>query len=607
MSKVARFTSTGPGHDAYARKTLSGSTAFTVRLVVVVDDDTISSNSDVLEMGGDHGSGNSAETWPDETGWGTQASPNGPVPAAGRDTVIEKTATYVSGTSWDVTTSVDGTALDPDAGVDFGIGPSDPFIVDAGLIFAAAATVYVKSIEVRDAASTVVFSDAFASGDFSAWDSSTGDATVEEYSLVVKLYDLASTELADITAIAFEPSLEVDMEHCGPWQFTLTCPAGHSLLTAAAGDGYPNLRKLNRKLIVWEKGTVIFHGRVFIVDRVGDGRENLVKITAWSPWMELGFDADDRAGRPVRDATGNFINPSFTSSVPGQDEISGPDLVKQVLTNSQGTDSEAGPNPGEGPLPIALTGDFDLDVPPAVDLSPLDSMDWPVLCGDFITQLVESGVCDVYMRPVDPAEGLDSYVMVELSAVSSYGTDRSATVHFDYWTGAKNAAEAEHVESGETLCNKLYDYLGPRIDQSHWRGNITPGSPGVTIDPTDSRALYGGPGTDKGTFMQIRIYDSVGDESASRPLYLALFNAELGYRVEPRDLLYITPAKGSAALFDALHDFNVGDTVTQNVGAALGVTLAAAQRVFGFTKSWDRQFVPTVSRLMTSADVSLGG
>jgi hypothetical protein len=416
--------------------------------------------------------------------------------------------------------------------------------------------------------------------------------------LIIKIYDLASTELVEITSIAFEPSLEVDMDKAGPWQFTLTCPSDHSLLTTVADDGYQNLRKGNRKLIVWEKGKVIFHGRIFVVDRTGDGKENLVAITAYNPWMELGFDADDRAGRPVRDETGNFIDPTFNSDGPA----SGPDLIKQILTNSQGTDDEGGANPGEGPLPIALTGTFDLSVPPAVDLSPSDTMDWPVLCGDFVTQLMESGVCDVYMRPVDPAEDLDPYVMVELSAVSLFGDDKSATVHFDYFTGSKNAAEAEHIEDFSTICNKLYDYLGPRIDQEHWRANITPGSPGVTVDPTDSRTLYGGPGEAPGTFMHIREFDSIGDESSNRPLYLALFNAEQGYRMEPRDLLYITPVKGAAALFDPPHDFTVGDLVTQNVGAALGVALAEAQRVYGFTKTWNREFVPTVSRLVTSAD-----
>src|SRR5581483_9830840 len=141
-----------------------------------------------------------------------------------------------------------------------------------------------------------------------------------------KIYDLATSQLADISPIALEKSMT--RLHNGPRGFTIKAPAGHSLLTTVAGDGYRNLRKGNRKLLVWEDGNIVFHGRVFVVERNGDGTKNTATITAWDPWMELGFDSESRAGRPVRDSTGNFINPTFTSSVGGQTEISGPDLIK---------------------------------------------------------------------------------------------------------------------------------------------------------------------------------------------------------------------------------------------------------------------------------------
>jgi hypothetical protein len=341
-----------------------------------------------------------------------------------------------------------------------------------------------------------------------------------------------------------------------------------------------------------------------MVERVGDGTTNMATITANDAQLELGYDADDRAGRPVRDATGNFINPTFAGTGSGgPDVISGPDLIQQILTNSQGTDSEGGAHPGEGPLPIDLsTGTFDIDVPPAIDLSVIDSMDWPVLCGDFIQQLIQTGVVDIDLRPVDPTEGFDPYIMVALSAVSSLGTDKSATVHFDYWTGDKNAKAARHVEDFSTINNKLYDYLGPRRSQTRWRGNITPGSPGTTIDPSDSRALYGGP--DGGEFMSIRVFDSVGSENSSRPLYVALWNAEQGMRVEPRDLLYITPSPDVKGLFDAPGDFDRGDRVAINIGAELGVELAETQRVYGYTKTWSREDVSSLSQIVTSAEAA---
>ncbi len=428
--------------------------------------------------------------------------------------------------------------------------------------------------------------------------------------ITAKLYDLQSNLLADISPIALEKSLK--RLHAGPRTFTIESIAGHPLLKTVpmGGDGYPNLWSGNRKLVVWEAGITdpIFHGRVFNAERVGTGGRNVpITITAFSSDMGLGFEADERAGRPVRDHTGNFINPTFVSSVDGGAAISGPDLIKQALTYSQGPDPESGAHPGEGPLEIDLvSGTFDLAVPPAVDLSCVDSMDWPVLCGDFVQQLVQTGVCDYNLRPLAPGTGknlagvLDPFVMEELSARSRIGTDRSATVHFDYDTGARNASGIRHLQDFSKICNKLYDYLGPRKTKTRWAGNITPGSPGTTVDPTASRVLYGS------QFMWIRIYDSVGTENSSRPLYLALWNAEQGFRVFPRDLLYITPSKGDKALYDALKDYDAGDDVAVNAGGSLGLDLTATQRLYGFTKTWSRENVSQVSELLTSAENTYG-
>lgn len=441
------------------------------------------------------------------------------------------------------------------------------------------------------------------------------------HTVTVKIYDLGVTELADISAICLERSFTRVLG--GARSFTVTCPSANSLLTTVAADGYPNLRKGNRKLVVWEDGDPsvddpIFHGRIFITEHTGDGTRNRVQITAYDPRMELGYEADDRAGRVVRGATvaggsydGNFILPRFVSSVDGGPLISGPDLIQQILKNSQNTGSESDPTPGEGPLPIdVISGAWDLDVPPAIDVSPVDSADWPVMVGDFINQLVATDVVDFDLRPIRPGAGLDvngdasDYIMVEATSKSKLGTDRTATVHFDYWTGDHNAQACRYVDDFATVCNKLYDYLGPRLDNSHWRGNITPGTAGVTVDPTASEALYGGPpgALEVGRMFSIRVYDSLGTENSSRPLYLALFNAELGLRVEPRKQLYITPNMDAKALFVPPQDYDAYDLVQIKTGAEFGVELDEAQRVYGYTKTWSREGVATISELVTAAD-----
>lgn len=413
------------------------------------------------------------------------------------------------------------------------------------------------------------------------------------HTLVLKLYDLQTSESADISSIALtkKASRRLNLSK----SFSVEVPSGDSLVTDVFGDGFPAMESGDRKLIVWRDGVTqpIFHGRVFTVERNGDGTKNRAVITAFDPGMELGYEMDDRAGRYLRDETGNFISPTFN----GGGEISGGDLIFQAMTNSQQTGTESDPNPGEGPLPIDLTtGTFDTTIPPAIDMSILDDMDFPIMLGDLIARITQTGVCDVDLRPVDPSEGLDAYVMCALSAVNRLGSDQSASVHFDYWTGSKNAKGCRHVEDFATLCNKLYDYLGPRLNQNQWKANITPGTAGTTVDPSASRTRYG-------TFMQIREKDSIGTESSSRPMYIVEWNAEAGLRIIPRNMLFITPNSDDKALYLPFgDDYDVGDLVAVNIGGDLGLSVAAAQRVYGYDVEWSRENVERVSELIASAD-----
>lgn len=414
-----------------------------------------------------------------------------------------------------------------------------------------------------------------------------------EPGLIVKLYDLQTNELADISGICL--SRQCSVRENLPRGLTLEAPAGHELLTGMdAGDGFPNLSTGDRKIIAWEEDRddePIFHGRVFRARRVGNGRTNRVTIQAYDPLVEFGTE-NGNAGRLVRDDTGNFIQPSFG------DTITGADLLYQAFVNSQQTGAESDPTPGEGPLPIDI-GDGSR-FSSTVNLSMDNFLSWPLYLGDLVAKLANTGVVDIGARPIDPTESLDPYAMIAMSAADTLGSDVSGTVHFDYWTGSHNAKEAVYDEDFSTICNKLYDYLGPPLPGGlRWPDNITPGTAGTTIDPTASRARYG-------VFMAVRFYDQVVP-SHTDPFNLALWNAEMGYRVAPRNLLYVTPRPGSKALFRPFgRDFDASDIVGINVGSALGVSgLATDQRVLGYDVTWSRNNVARVSQLITSADVSL--
>ena len=441
--------------------------------------------------------------------------------------------------------------------------------------------------------------------------------------VTAKIYDLGTNVLADISGISL--TKEMTRQLNGARSFKITAPAADSLLTTVAGDGYPNLHDGgNRKLVVWEDGNPavddpIFHGRIFMVERAGDENDVLVTITAYDPYLELGYEGDNRAGRVVRDDTTtvfgdpSFFTPKFTSSVGGQTGISGPDLIQQILTNAQ---QDPTPNPvqGEGPLPIDIvSGIWDLLVPPALDVNPVDSADWPVLAGDFIAQLIATDAVDFDLRPIRPGTGLnissvaDDYIMVEASSKSKMGTDRSATVHFDYLTGSHNAKAARQVCDFSTHCDRLWYELGPKLNHGNWRGDITPHTPSVSDILTEfdaSAVKYGGPDAHKGYNASIRVLDSLGTENSSRPLYLALYRAEAKWRLEPRKLLYVTPNPDAKALFEPPQDYDVYDLVQINTGAGFGVALSEKQRVHGYTKTWTAEGVAEVSELLTSADVA---
>jgi hypothetical protein len=428
--------------------------------------------------------------------------------------------------------------------------------------------------------------------------------------LLVKIYDLETNELAEITDIALDPILTGDLSQARTLVFK--SPPADSRLTSTA-DGIPHLNEGDRKILLWEDDEILFHGRIDTIEWDGNQNEQLATVTALMPIAtELGYEGTDRAGRIVRGSTakptagspygdydGNFIDPKFASSVAAQDGVSGPDLILQVLTNSQNTGAETDPSPGEGPLPFSLNGDFDLDVPDAIDLNTIETMDWPQLVGDFVQQLCATGVCDIFERPVDPSESLDPYVMSEISAKSAWGTDRSGTVHFDYLTGSHNAKAAKVTGQLGTLNNKLYDYLGPaETGGTRWKANLTPSLATGAFETAinASRDRYG-------VFMSVRIFDSTGGESSSRPLYLASWKAELKARLSPRRTLFITPHADTAGLFTAPQDFDVGDVIATNIDG-LGVSIAATQRVYGWTKSWDRQGVSTLAQIRTSADLA---
>ena len=219
--------------------------------------------------------------------------------------------------------------------------------------------------------------------------------------------------------------------------------------------------------------------------------------------------------------------------------------------------------------------------------------------------------------PIRPGTGrnlagdLDNYIMVEASAKSKLGRDLTTgdtPVHFDYGTGSLDAKEAREVTDFSTHCAHLWTEAQGRAARSPgggWRGDITPnGAANADLIPDydASAAKYGGPGSPPGYDSWIDVFDSLGDETSSRPLYEALYRFEIKKRLEPRKLLYVTPCDGDKSIFTAPRDFDAFDLV--QIKAEIGKSIDEGQRVYGYTKTWTRENVASIGQLLTSADVT---
>jgi hypothetical protein len=354
-----------------------------------------------------------------------------------------------------------------------------------------------------------------------------------------------------------------------PRAISVTSPADIAAIRAIAADGDRGLTTGTRALKVKRDGTLWGHCQVRRYEGQADENTNSAQIDAYDPYYNL-------YSRPVRDSTGDLSLPTFPSP------ISGATIIKEAIENSITF---------EGPLPIDLaTGTFDETIPPAVDLG-AELANWPITIGDLIDLLTKTGVCDVVFKPVDTSLGYAPGILAALSVRNKAGTDRSATVHFDFDTGDHSIAKYRFVEdmgnpqqAGSGLCNKLQYLLGPRKNQQHWAGNIT-ATETTPEDLSAYLALEDASRLKYGVFMDLRVFDTY-DENSARPMWHQLWKREVAYRVVPLQRAYFTPT--APAPFEPVADFDVFDTVALNTSDLVGPELVnAKQRVYGYTANMD--------------------
>lgn len=406
------------------------------------------------------------------------------------------------------------------------------------------------------------------------------------------LCDLASdTQLADITAVCQTKQISPRLNR--PLSITVTGAGDTAEFRNTDFDGNPNLMVGYRTIKAFQDGVLRGNTIVWNIAPSGDANTQTIQVIGMDPMVQL-------VKRPVR-ASGNLADPIWPSP------ITGAQIVIDILDDTINTNPLLGE--GDGAQPLWFTYALMSPTDSTVDLGSQLS-DWPMTISDLISLLTDTGVFDLVLVPVDTSTGAPAGTLGSLFASDSWGSDISGTVSFDYATGLNNVSAIRRTFDMDEICNKLYYYLGPKIDLTHWQSNIT----GTEITPVDlsfweglqlaSRAIYG-------TYMDVKIYDSTELESGSRQLWHRLWEEEVAVRVNPREMVYVTPQAYESGGFRPFIDYNIGDVVGINAADIVGPAISGAmQRIYGFDVSQDKDGVERVAELLTTADtgsIGVGG
>lgn len=532
----------------------------------------------------------------------TDNSPDPPAGALTADawhTLVVQVA-HVSAGLWHLTWKVDGSTVQSyDLAVSDGYWTGQNYHFGGlGGAHVAGEVYYLDDIKVGTAEGLADIFDAdFEGGTFAGFGSETGSVSIVDNPFTTPAWTfllsdiLTDATLCDLTNAA-TATLSVRLNR--PLALTLSLAGDNACCNTVNGDGDLNLCVGTRSIKAYQEGVLRANTPIENIEWSGDENASTVSVTCYDPMQRF-------LTRTVYDSDGSFVKPSFATP------ISGGDLIKQMVDNSvsnAGTSDDSvfdAITPAVFPIETS-TGTFDTTIPPAIDLS-FDVPDGPSTIADVMTLLTETGAVDVVLNPLDTNLGAAAGVLGQLNAVNKAGTDLTATVHFDYFTGDKNVAKCRRVSDMGTVSNKVIYELGPPAmsDGQHWKGNIT----ATELTPVDlsafltlemaSRLKYG-------TRTRISIYDSNGDENSARPLFHQLWETEVTTCVNPRNLLYLTPVAPSP--FRPFVDFNLGDTVTVNVGTGLvGAAIGGeTQRIFGFDVAIDTEGVERLGELVCSSD-----
>lgn len=391
----------------------------------------------------------------------------------------------------------------------------------------------------------------------------------------------SGSSLGDIASVCFQKKVWRRLNRIAGASFVV--PSDHELINATESDGRPTLCTGYRQCVVTLDSTGLFlNGIVWNLEDEGEEDMCYTKVTVLDPrvyWPK----------RPARDADGDFSDPTFI-----KDFTTGPQIMEAILDASE--------NAGLGP-PTDAEGDLFLDITTGpfeaggVDLRGAPT-NFPMYVSEVDTLLTGTGQLDTIIVPTDNGTEMGRVECYN----GDYGTDRTGTVAFDYATGSFNARKFRRIEDMESVRNKLWTFLGPRLDLQHWRANVQGDDPGLPDPPqTALEARYNASRTALGVYMEVDLQDDQGGEGSDRPMWRRYWQVKSWLAAEPREMLYFTPIRGESSHQPGA--FDIGDLVGLNVSnRARKAVSGQVQRIYGYELDIDDDGVEELGELEVSAD-----
>lgn len=423
---------------------------------------------------------------------------------------------------------------------------------------------------------------------------------------------ITDTELVDIT---HEVTATIQPRISRPLTLTLKASQADSAsFWSNYADGHRYDSPGDRIVKAYRNGVLRANTELVRMDWTGTENGQSLQMTCYDPMWRLPM-------RMVRDADGRidgwkFVDPkTYSTKLP---KMPAGSAVQQLFQNSATYDDQdwiIDPKFGDPPswftgartFPFDYTsGDFSAtgDIFDLFTNGPLD-------LGTFIYSTVtDTGVCDVVLTPTETALGAAPGIYGVVNCVNQWGSDKSATVHFDYNLGDNSIKQVTRSLDMATVVNRLKYLLGPKSNRpDHWAGSIDQpinASQTTVIEPEWdnmwlSRERYG-------TLFAMRPYDSDAANTV-RWLFHALFNTEMALRLGPRELVAVIPSADCP--FKPWDHYDIGDIVEVNLAKTVGPPTdgdpAAKMRIYGFDVDVDVNGVESVTTIYNSADAVQSG